>query len=73
MINNCYEQIVYLSTVFTLEPGDVLATGTPAGTGLARKPPRLLRAGDIVRCEIERIGAIQAVIEPESVSTQPWT
>jgi 2-keto-4-pentenoate hydratase/2-oxohepta-3-ene-1,7-dioic acid hydratase in catechol pathway len=67
MINNCYEQIAYLSTVFTLEPGDVLATGTPAGTGLARKPPALLRVGDVVRCEIEGIGAIQAVIEPERV------
>lgn len=66
MIANCYEQIEYLSTVCTLEPGDVIATGTPAGTGAGMKPPRLLQAGDIVRCEVERIGAIEAVVQAEA-------
>lgn len=67
MINNCFEQIAYLSTVCTLEPGDVIATGTPFGTGGSMKPPRFLAVGDIVRCEIEKIGAIEAVIEAERI------
>lgn len=67
MIDDCFAQIAYLSTVFTLEPGDVLATGTPKGTGLSMKPPALLKVGDVVRCEIEKIGAIEARIEAEEV------
>ena len=67
MINNCFEQIAYLSTVCTLEPGDVIATGTPFGTGGSMKPPRYLAVGDVVRCEIEKIGAIEAVIEAERI------
>ena len=50
--------IAYLSSVFTLEPGDVIATGTPAGVGFARKPPRFLREGDEVRVKIEGIGEL---------------
>lgn len=65
MIDNCYAQIAYLSTVCTLEPGDVIATGTPFGTGGSRKPPVFLQPGDVVRCEVERIGAIEARIERE--------
>jgi 2-keto-4-pentenoate hydratase/2-oxohepta-3-ene-1,7-dioic acid hydratase in catechol pathway len=53
------EQIEYLSTAFTLEPGDLLATGTPEGVGAAMNPPGLLKAGDVVRCEIDAIGAIE--------------
>jgi len=53
------EQIKYLSTAFTLEPGDLLATGTPQGVGAAMDPPRFLKAGDVVRCEIDGIGAIE--------------
>jgi 2-keto-4-pentenoate hydratase/2-oxohepta-3-ene-1,7-dioic acid hydratase in catechol pathway len=53
------EQIEYLSTAFTLEPGDLLATGTPEGVGAGMKPPRFLKAGDVVRCEIDGIGAIE--------------
>jgi 2-keto-4-pentenoate hydratase/2-oxohepta-3-ene-1,7-dioic acid hydratase in catechol pathway len=53
------EQIKYLSTAFTLEPGDLLATGTPEGVGAAMDPPGFLRAGDVVRCEIDEIGAIE--------------
>jgi 2-keto-4-pentenoate hydratase/2-oxohepta-3-ene-1,7-dioic acid hydratase in catechol pathway len=53
------EQIKYLSTAFTLEPGDLLATGTPEGVGAAMNPPKYLRAGDLVRCEIDGIGAIE--------------
>lgn len=50
--------VAYLSSVFTLEPGDVIATGTPAGVGFARKPPRFLREGDEVRIRIEGIGEL---------------
>ncbi|MBY8825762.1 fumarylacetoacetate hydrolase family protein [Sphingomonas colocasiae] len=67
MLNSCWEQIAYLSTVCTLEPGDVLATGTPKGTGGSMKPPRFLKPGDRVRCEIDGIGAIEADVEKERV------
>jgi len=50
--------IAHLSSVFTLEPGDVIATGTPAGVGFARKPPRFLRPGDEVTVAVEGIGAL---------------
>lgn len=65
MLADCYEQIEYLSTVCTLEPGDVIATGTPKGTGASMKPPRLLQPGDVVRCEVERVGVIEAVVQRE--------
>ena len=68
MINNVWDQIAYLSTVCTLEPGDILATGTPKGTGGSMKPPRFLKAGDKVRCEIEHIGAIEAIVEQEKAA-----
>lgn len=59
MIYSISSQIEYLSTAFTLEPGDLIATGTPEGVGIAMTPPRFLESGDVVRCEIERIGAIE--------------
>lgn len=72
MIDDCYSQIEYLSTVCTLEPGDIIATGTPFGTGGSRKPPLFLDPGDIVRCEIEDIGFIEAVVTEEKItSAQP--
>ena len=52
------EIISYVSWVFTLEPGDVIATGTPAGVGESRTPPRFLRSGDVVQCTIEGIGTL---------------
>ncbi len=51
--------IAYITQVVTLEPGDVIATGTPAGIGAARKPPRWLRHGDVVRVEIDGVGALE--------------
>ena len=48
-----------LSAVFPLEPGDIIATGTPAGVGFARKPPEFLQPGDLVEAEIERIGVLR--------------
>lgn len=58
--------IAYLSSVFTLEPGDVIATGTPAGVGFARKPPRWLVPGDEVTIRVEGIGELvnPVVAEP---------
>jgi 2-keto-4-pentenoate hydratase/2-oxohepta-3-ene-1,7-dioic acid hydratase in catechol pathway len=50
--------IAYLSSVFTLEPGDIISTGTPAGVGFARKPPRWLKAGDEVRVHVEGLGEL---------------
>lgn len=69
LIFDCYRLVAYLSTVCTLEPGDVVATGTPSGVGLLMDPPRLLQAGDVVRVEIDRIGAIEnrVVDEPSAV------
>jgi 2-keto-4-pentenoate hydratase/2-oxohepta-3-ene-1,7-dioic acid hydratase in catechol pathway len=49
----------FLSHVMTLEPGDVVSTGTPAGVGVFRKPQIFLKAGDVVRLEIEGIGTLE--------------
>lgn len=59
LIYNVWQQIAYLSTAFTLEPGDLLATGTPEGVGVGMTPPTFLKAGDVVRCEVEGVGAIE--------------
>ena len=65
MVNDLWKQIAYLSTAFTLETGDLIATGTPEGVGVGREPPVFLKPGDVVRCEIDGIGAIQnRVAEP---------
>ena len=60
------EIISYCSAAFTLEPGDVIATGTPGGVGAFREPPRFLAEGDRVSVEIERIGRLEnvCVVEP---------
>ncbi len=50
--------INYSSEIFDLVPGDVIATGTPAGVGFTRKPPRFLEAGDVVEVEIEKLGIL---------------
>jgi len=51
--------VAFASRTITLEPGDVIATGTPAGVGHYQVPPRYLAQGDVMRCEIDGIGAIQ--------------
>jgi 2-keto-4-pentenoate hydratase/2-oxohepta-3-ene-1,7-dioic acid hydratase in catechol pathway len=64
MIFNCYEMIAYLSQAMTLEPGDVIATGTPAGVGVKMKPRGYMLPGQTARIEIEGIGAlVNPVIE----------
>ncbi len=51
--------VAFASRTITLEPGDVIATGTPAGVGHYQSPPRYLSDGDVMRCEIDGIGAIE--------------
>ena len=63
MIFNVYEIVHHLSRVMTLEPCDIIATGTPSGVGFAMKPiPQFLCAGDNVRIEIEKIGVLENTI-----------
>jgi 2-keto-4-pentenoate hydratase/2-oxohepta-3-ene-1,7-dioic acid hydratase in catechol pathway len=59
MIFSVAEIIAYLSQVFTLEPGDLIFTGTPPGVGVARKPPVFLKGGDVVEVEIEGLGVLR--------------
>jgi 2-keto-4-pentenoate hydratase/2-oxohepta-3-ene-1,7-dioic acid hydratase in catechol pathway len=59
MITNCWELIAHLSTAFTLLPGTIIATGTPAGVGFVMDPPRCLNAGSVVRIEIDKLGYLE--------------
>jgi len=70
MIFGCAEQIATLSTACTLEPGDLVSTGTPAGVGVARTPPVFLRAGDTVRIEIDGVGTIENPVVDEPAGTE---
>jgi 2-keto-4-pentenoate hydratase/2-oxohepta-3-ene-1,7-dioic acid hydratase in catechol pathway len=63
MIHSIFQQIAYLSTAFTLEAGDLIATGTPEGVGVGMDPPTFLSEGDAVRCEIDGIGAIENIVK----------
>jgi len=70
LVHDCFALVEHLSTAFTLEPGDVVSTGTPGGVGLGMKPPRWLAAGDVVRVEIERIGQIENPVIPEPADSR---
>ncbi len=59
MVRDIPTLIAYISTTITLEPGDVIATGTPSGVGVFRDPPVFLEPGDRARCEIEGIGSVE--------------
>ncbi|MBT2333091.1 fumarylacetoacetate hydrolase family protein [Variovorax paradoxus] len=59
MIFSIPKLISYASTIFTLTPGDVIATGTPAGVGWSKKPPRFMKPGDVCEVEIEGIGVLR--------------
>ena len=59
MIHDVPALVAFISSVITLEPGDVIATGTPSGVGVFRDPPVFLDPGDRVRCEIEGIGTVE--------------
>lgn len=65
LIFNPAEMIAYLTSAFPLEPGDIIATGTPAGVGAGFDPPKWLEAGDTVRIEIEGIGTLENPVEKE--------
>jgi 2-keto-4-pentenoate hydratase/2-oxohepta-3-ene-1,7-dioic acid hydratase in catechol pathway len=71
LIFDCYALIETLATVMTLEPGDVISTGTPAGVGIAMKPPRMLAEGDVVAIEVQRVGRIEnrVIAEPADTAT----
>jgi 2-keto-4-pentenoate hydratase/2-oxohepta-3-ene-1,7-dioic acid hydratase in catechol pathway len=68
MLFNVAEVIAACSEAFTLEPGDIIATGTPAGIGVARVPQRFLGAGDEVAIEIERVGRLVNTCMPDPVA-----
>ena len=63
------QQIAHLTESFTLEPGDVIFTGTPAGVGAGFDPPKWLKAGDTVRVEIDQLGHTQHTIVAEKKVT----
>lgn len=65
MVYDIWQQIEHLSTAFTLEPGDLIATGTPSGVGVAMKPPRFLKVGDVMRAEVSGIGFIENTVIAE--------
>jgi 2-keto-4-pentenoate hydratase/2-oxohepta-3-ene-1,7-dioic acid hydratase in catechol pathway len=65
LVYNVWQQVEHLSVGMTLEPGDCLFTGTPGGIGAAMDPRQFLKAGDVVRIEIDRLGAIEGVMVAE--------
>jgi 2-keto-4-pentenoate hydratase/2-oxohepta-3-ene-1,7-dioic acid hydratase in catechol pathway len=69
MIFNCYEMIAYLSQAMTLEPGDVIATGTPSGVGVKMQPRGYMKPGQVVSIEIESIGRLSnpVIQEPDDL------
>jgi 2-keto-4-pentenoate hydratase/2-oxohepta-3-ene-1,7-dioic acid hydratase in catechol pathway len=67
LIFNVNQLIAYITAAITLEPGDVITTGTPAGVGAARKPQVFLQPGDVVRLEIEGLGALENPVVAEHI------
>ena len=65
LVFDIWQQVEHLSVGMTLEPGDALFTGTPGGIGAAMDPRRFLQPGDVVRCEIDGLGHIEATIVAE--------
>ena len=66
MIFSTAKTIAYLTEFMTLEPGDIIATGTPSGVAHARKPPAWMKAGDKVEVEVEKIGVLANPIVDEA-------
>lgn len=66
LVFNVWEQIVHLSQAMTLEAGDLIFTGTPGGVGAAMDPRQVFKAGDLVRCEVNGLGAIEAKLVAEA-------
>jgi 2-keto-4-pentenoate hydratase/2-oxohepta-3-ene-1,7-dioic acid hydratase in catechol pathway len=65
LVFNIWQQVEHLSTGMTLEPGDVIFTGTPGGIGAAMDPRQFLQAGDVVRCEVDGLGYIEGTMVAE--------
>jgi 2-keto-4-pentenoate hydratase/2-oxohepta-3-ene-1,7-dioic acid hydratase in catechol pathway len=65
LVFDIWDQIAHVSEVMTLEPGDIIFTGTPGGVGLGMDPQVYLKEGDVVRVEIDKLGAIEAVCRRE--------
>jgi ureidoglycolate lyase len=59
LVFNLWDQIAHLSAAMTLEPGDLIFTGTPGGIGAAMDPRQFLKAGQVMRCEIDQLGVIE--------------
>lgn len=66
LVFDIWHQVEHLSVGMTLEPGDCIFTGTPGGVGAAMDPRRFLKPGDVVRCEIEGLGHIEATMVAEA-------
>ncbi len=66
LVFNLWQQIEHLSAAMTLEPGDVIFTGTPGGVGAAMDPRRFLQPGDVVRIEIDELGHIEGTMQAEA-------
>ncbi len=67
MIHSVAALIAFISSTITLEPGDVIATGTPAGVGAFREPPLFLKPGDTITVEVEEIGSLSNPVVAASV------
>ena len=65
LVFNIWQQVEHLSVGMTLEPGDCLFTGTPGGVGAAMDPRQFLQPGDVVRCEVDGLGHIEAAMVAE--------
>jgi 2-keto-4-pentenoate hydratase/2-oxohepta-3-ene-1,7-dioic acid hydratase in catechol pathway len=69
LIFNCFDIVEHLSTAFTLEPGDVIATGTPSGVILGMNPKIWLKPGDVVRIAIDQLGVLENPVVDEPAGT----
>lgn len=69
LIFNCFDQVAHLSQAFTLDAGDIIFSGTPSGVGMAMKPPVVLKVGDSVKVEIEKLGYIENSVVLEDAKT----
>lgn len=66
MMHPVRREIEYISTFMTLEPGDIIVTGTPTGSGARLDPPQFLKPGDVVEIEVEGIGILRNTVEDEA-------
>ena len=73
LIFNCFDIVEHLSTAFTLEPGDVIATGTPSGVILGMDPKIWLKPGDVVRIAIDQLGVLENPVVAEPASTVQYS